>query len=354
MRAFFEKKISLWLFLAFFWASGLAQAQDLPRVLIVATGGTIAGAGATAARTTEYKPGALDIGVLLAAAPGLDKVARLTSKQALSIDSSHIVKDDLLVIARTVDEAVRDPNIDGVVVTHGTDTMEETAYLLHLVLKTRKPVVLTGSMRPATALSPDGPLNLYNAVVLAGSREAQGQGVLIALNETIHSARHATKTHTTSVQTFQSPGGVLGFLLNGKPVLANQLNKRHTAQSEFSLETLAKVPRVDILYGHGDDSGDLVEAAVKAGAKGVVHAGMGDGSIHPRTRKALKAAQEQGVLVVRASRVGAGMVAPSEDDKSDRFLSGDTLNPPKARILLQLALATTNDAAETQRMFNEY
>jgi L-asparaginase type II len=352
MPTIFWKWISLCLLVL--CAAGAAQAQDLPRVAILATGGTIAGAGASATNTTEYKAGALDVGVLLAAAPGLDKVARLTSKQVLSIDSANIVKDDLVKIATAVNDAVKDSSVDGVVLTHGTDTMEETAYLLHLLVKTSKPIVLTGSMRPATALSPDGPLNLYNAVALAASREAQGKGALIAMNETVHSARHATKTHATSVETFQSPGGVLGYIQNGKPVLPNLLTKRHTAQSEFSLETLANIPRVDILYGHGDDTGDLVEAAVKAGAKGIIHAGVGDGGIHPRTHAALRAARKQGVLVVRASRVGAGCVAPSAEDKEDDFLSADTLNPQKARILLQLALATTGDPRLIRRMFREY
>ncbi len=327
----------------------------LPRVAILAMGGTIAGQGASATATTQYTAGVLDVGALVASVPGLEKVARISAEQVANIDSAHITNEHLLKLARRVNALTAAGAVDGIVVTHGTDTLEETAYFLNLVVEADAPVVLTGSMRPATAISADGPLNLYNAVVLAASPQARGQGVLVAMNERIDASRDVTKTHTTNVDTFRSPEfGCLGYVIDGKVHLLRAQTKRHTVRSEFRLGKLEKLPRVEVLYGHGNDSGDLVDAAVRAGAQGIVHAGVGDGGAFPATYAALKEARAKGVVVVRASRVGSGPVAPNEDDRKDGMVTSDTLNPQKARILLMLALTRTTDLAEIRRIFTEY
>ena len=214
-------------------------------------------------------------------------------------------------------------------------------------------------MRPATALSADGPLNLLNAVTVAASEAARHKGVLVVMNDDIHAARFVTKTHTTSVAAFQSPDlGALGQILDGRVVINGVTTKRDTISSEFSRIGLPDLPRVDILYAHGQDSRDLVDAAVKAGARGILHAGMGDGMgdgmVFPETYQALKEAAAKGVAVVRASRVGSGSVAPQGADQTDNMLASGDLNPQRARILLMLALARTSDMEIIRRMFTEY
>ncbi|HOW56728.1 MAG TPA: type II asparaginase [Smithellaceae bacterium] len=336
--------------------AGAAENQNaLPRVVVLAVGGTIAGSGDTAARTTEYKAGVLPVSQIIKSVPGINKIAVVTGEQIANIDSAHMTNEIMLKLARRINALLKDNQADGIVVTHGTDTLEETAYFLNLVIRSDRPVVLTGSMRPATALSADGQLNLYNAVVLAASYEARGKGVLVAINEKIHGARDVTKTHTTNVDTFRSPeSGSLGFILNGEVHFLNATVKRHTAGSEFSTETIRKLPRVDILYGHANDSGDLAEASLKAGARGIVIAGAGDGGIFPETYAALKKARKKGVIIVRSTHVGSGYVAPCADDEKDEFLTSQTLNPQKARILLMLALTKTKNLKLIRRMFSEY
>ncbi len=185
----------------------------LPRIAVLAMGGTIAGQSASPTVTTEYKPGVFDVGLLISSVPGLAQVARISAEQIANIDSANITNGHLLRLARRINTLSASGAVDGIVVTHGTDTLEETAYFLNLVVETDTPLILTGSMRPATAISADGPLNLYNAVVIAGTPHARGQGVLVAVNERIDAARDVTKTHTTNVDTFRSPEtGCLGYV----------------------------------------------------------------------------------------------------------------------------------------------
>jgi L-asparaginase len=326
-----------------------------PLVVILATGGTIAGEGTSAERTTEYAAGVLDVDELIRSVPGLQAVARIRGEQVANIDSSHMTNDVLLKLANRVADAAGEEDVTGVVVTHGTDTMEETAYFLSLLVSTPKPVVLTGAMRPATALSADGPLNLLNAVTVAASDAARHKDVLVVMNDEIHAARFVAKTHTTNVAAFQSPDfGALGHILDGRVNISGESVKRDTLGTEVSVIGLTDLPRVDILYAHGQDSRDLVDAAVKAGARGIIHAGMGDGMIFPETYQALKEAAAKGVVVVRASRVGRGAVAPQSTDLGDNMLASGSLNPQKARILLMLALTGTTDMEEIRGMFHEY
>jgi L-asparaginase type II len=249
------------------------------------------------------------------------------------------------------------PTVDGIVITHGTDTMEETAYFLNLVVKSRKPVVLVGAMRPSTALSADGPINLYNAVLLAGSPDAVGKGVMVAMGDQIHAARDVTKTNTSTPDAFKTPElGMLGYFQGSRAFFYHQPVRKHTLDTEFDISALTTLPQVDIAYGYANVGPVVVEALTAAGAKGLIHAGVGDGSLAAKVLPALKAARAKGVVIVRASRVGQGILArngEANDDALD-FVAADTLNPQKARILLMLALTRTNNTRDIQRMFYTY
>lgn len=326
-----------------------------PKIFLLTTGGTIAGAAAKSDALTGYRAGAVGAAELLAAVPALSEVARIASEEIAAIDSKDMTEAIWLRLAARV-EAVLDAGAAGVVITHGTDTLEETAYFLHLTVKSEKPVVLTGAMRPATALSADGPLNIFDAVCLAASPAAHGQGVLVTLNGDIHSARDMEKVHTTAVQAFASPDvGVLGRMEEGAPRFRRRVLTRHTAASEFDLAGVTELPYVPILYGHAGADDRLAAAAVRAGAAGIVHAGAGNGSIAKAVLPTLAAAAAAGLPVVRASRTGAGAVLFTEDAyRMAGFIDADTLPPAKARILLALALLKTRERAEVQRMFHEY
>ena len=331
------------------------RSAGLAKVKILAMGGTIAGTAASSTETKDYKPGSLDIGSIISSVPGLEKIADISGEQVANIDSSHMTNDLLIKLANRINHLFSRGEADGIVITHGTDTLEETAYFLNLTVKSDRPVVLVGSMRPATAISADGPLNLYNAVILAAQKGSRGRGILVALNEKIYGARDVTKTNTTNVDTFQSPGfGCLGYVLDGRTNFYQATTKRHTRDSEFDLGGLKSFPRVDIIYGHVQGSRDLVDAAIQAGARGIVHAGAGNGSIFPAEKQALTDGIQKGVVTVRASRVGSGMVTRAADYDRRGFVASNTLNPQKARILLMLALTRTKDPKEIQRMFDEY
>lgn len=333
------------------------SAGPLPRVKVLAMGGTIAGVAASPTETKDYKPGSLDIGPMIRSVPGIDRIADVSGEQVANVDSSHMTDELMVKLLRRINELLKTDAVDGIVVTHGTDTLEETAYFLHLTVQSDKPVIVVGSMRPATAISADGPLNLYNAVVLAAHKRSRGRGVLVTLNETIHSARYVTKTNTTSVDTFRSPDfGSLGYVLDGKPYFYQSITKRHTGSSEFGrgLFTEAGLPRVDIIYGHSNGSRTLVDAALNAGSKGVIIAGAGNGGIFPKEKEALIDAVKKGVVVVRASRTGSGIVTRSREYEGYGFLVSNDLNPQKARILLMLALAKASQPKDIQRIFDEY
>ncbi|MGH8853060.1 MAG: type II asparaginase, partial [Telluria sp.] len=271
----------------------------------------------------------------------------------MMIDSLDMTDRDREVIVRSCAQCAE----SRIVITHGTDTLEETAYFLNLVVKSRKPVVLVGSMRPSTALSADGPINLYNAVQLAGSQAAVGKGVLVAMNDQIHAARDVTKSNTTTADTFRSSElGMIGYLQGGKPFFYREVTRKHTVESEFDVSRLDALPQVDVAYAYANVGDVAVKALVAAGAKGLVHAGVGNGSLPARTKPALVAAREKGVIIVRSARVGQGIVArngEANDDQLD-FVVSDTLSPQKARILLMLALTRTSNTKDIQRMFYTY
>ena len=341
-----------------------AQAQPaavssakLPNVMILATGGTIAGTGASTTTTVGYTAATVAVETLIAAVPELKKVANVKGEQVFQIASENMNNDYWLKLAKRVNTLLAQPDVDGIVITHGTDTLEETAYFLNLVTKSRKPVVLVGAMRPSTALSADGPINLYNATILAGSKEAVGKGVLVAMNDQINSAREVTKTNTSTADTFKATElGMLGYMQGNKPYFYRLSNRRHTVDTEFDISNLNVLPQVDIVYGYANMNPVPLNAFVAAGVKGIIHAGVGDGSLNNTVKPALIEARKKGVVIVRSSRVGHGIVArngEANDDELD-FVVSDTLNPQKARILLTLALTRTNNTKEIQRMFYTY
>ena len=338
----------------------LAQAQTavaLPNVVILATGGTIAGTGATSTTTVGYTAAKIGVEALIEAVPEMKKVAHVRGEQVMQIASENMNNEAWLKLAKRINVLLAQSDVDGIVVTHGTDTIEETAYFLNLVVKSRKPVVIVGSMRPATAISADGPMNLYNSVMLAGSPEAVGKGVLVAMNDQINGAREVTKTNTTTLDTFKSQElGVLGYIQGGKPFFYRQSTRLHTADTHFDVSALDALPQVDIVYSYANVNPVALNALVAAGAKGIVHAGVGNGSLAATMTPALVEARKTGVVIVRASRVGQGRVArngEANDDKLD-FVVSDTLSPQKARILLMLELTKTNSSKEIQQAFYTY
>ncbi len=328
----------------------------LPNIAMLATGGTIAGQASNSTQATEYRPGVLDVGTLLAAIPALKEHATLHCEQLANIGSEDMSEEVWFALAKRINALGRDPAIDSIVVLHGTDTMEETAYFLNLVVKTAKPVVLTGAMRPANAVSADGPANILAAVRTAVSEQAAGLGVLIVFGNSILAARETTKLDTLSLDAFGSPGlGALGSVVDDSVCIYRSPTRLHTLATEFSLPDRKELPRVEIIYGHAGQQPGLAEAAVRLGSRGIVHAGVGAGNIHAAAKKALIAAAQQGIAVVCASRTGCGIV-PCRKEAIARYglIGADNLNPQKARVLLQLALTKTADPTEIQRMFEKY
>ena len=326
------------------------------RIRLLATGGTIAGAQAKPGEY-GYKSGAFNVQDLISAVPNLDKLAVISGEQVVNIGSQDMNDEVWLKLANRLNAALASPDVDGVVITHGTDTLEETSYFLSLVTHSDKPIVMVGSMRPATAVSADGPGNLYNAVATAMNPGARGRGVLVELNDEIHSARNVQKTNTSSVQTFSSVNrGPAGLVNTGKISWFQPTDKKHGTSSEFSVDGLSKLPRVDILYAYPNMSVDLIDAAVKDGAQGIVIAGVGDGNMTQPALDHVVAAAKAGVVVVRSSRVGSGITYRNnevDDDKLGLVASGE-LSPGKSRVLLQLALTKTKDPRQIQHIFDEY
>lgn len=326
-------------------------------IVILATGGTIAGVSDSVTNTTAYQSGIVSIDDILKGVGPLDDIATIASEQIAQVDSSDMSHDLWLVLAERVNALLRQPEIEGVVITHGTDTLEETAYFLNLVVHSEKPVVLVGAMRPATAISSDGPLNLYNAVVLAASPLARGKGVLVALNNAINSSRDVTKTNTVLQDTFKAPElGYLGYLIDNQPSFYRVPTRKHTFSSEFNVNDVKALPRVEIIYGHVNDSGTLARAAAQDGAKGLIYAGVGNGNMSESTERVLRQIQTEGIVIVRSTRVSNGIVTRNGaiNDDANQFVAADTLSPQKARILLMLALLKTSNPQEIQEMFWEY
>jgi L-asparaginase len=331
-------------------------APSIPRLRLLATGGTIAGAQTTS-RARGYKAAAFSMDALLAAVPQVASLAQIEVEQVAAIGSQDMDEATWLKLAARTQAALDLPEIAGVAVTHGTDTMEETAFFLNLVVRSEKPVVLVGAMRPATAMSADGPMNLYNAIAVAAHPATRGRGVLVVANDEIHFAREVAKTNTTQVGTFRAThGGLAGLVTAGRLHLYGPPVRRHTAQSEFSVAGAKTLPRVDIVYAHAGMGRELIDAAERAGASGLIVAGVGDGNMNAVALGAAMEAARAGVAVVRSSRTGGGVVERNIeiDDDARGFIASDELNPQKARVLLMLGLTRTHDVRALQEMFFTY
>ncbi|EJN28427.1 asparaginase [Pseudomonas sp. GM80] len=329
----------------------------LANVVVLATGGTIAGAGASAANSATYQAAKVGVEQLIAGIPELSKLANVRGEQVMQIASESITNDNLLQLGRRVAELADSKDVDGIVITHGTDTLEETAYFLNLVEKTDKPIIVVGSMRPGTAMSADGMLNLYNAVAVASSKEAHGKGVLVTMNDEIQSGRDVSKMINIKTEAFKSAWGPLGMVVEGKSYWFRLPAKRHTMDSEFDIKNIKSLPDVEIAYSYGNVSDTAYKALAQSGAKAIIHAGTGNGSVSSRVVPTLQALRKDGVQIIRSSHVNAGGFvlrnAEQPDDKYDWVVAHD-LNPQKARILAMVALTKTNDSKELQRMFWEY
>ena len=335
---------------------GRRDRDDLPTIVVLATGGTIAGAAASDVQS-GYSSGQVGVEQLLNAVPQAKKLAHLRGEQISNIGSQDMNDEVWLKLANRVNELLAMPDVSGVVITHGTDTIEETAYFLNLVVKSRKPVVMTASMRPSTALSADGPLNFYNAVAVAANRDAAGRGVLVVINDWIHGAASLTKTSTTAVQTFMSPlSGLIGTVAYGIPEWYRGPVGKNTVSSDFSVTKTTQLPRVDIIIATENMDGAMINAAAAAGAKGIIIAGVGNGNMTKTALEALEAQQKRGIVCVRSTRVATGQVGRNVEvnDDSLHFVASLGLNPQKARVLLRVALLRTTDLATIQRYFDEY
>jgi L-asparaginase len=333
--------------------------SDLRRVALIITGGTIDSLGKDRLDLAWYIEAGkrLDTPELLAQLPELKTIAQVETIPFRRLPSHALVDKDWIEMLRTIHSIFDENKADGIVITHGTNTIEETAYFLNLTLKTDKPVVVVGSMRPASALSADGYLNLVNAIRVAADPDSRGRGCLLVMNDTIYSGRDVTKNATYRVEAFQSRDlGPLGFAdADGKIVYYHRAAKKHTVETEFDGRKLESLPRVDIVVSYVGADGKMIEAAAAAGAKGIVSAATGAGRPTPAEDEAFdRIYQEKGVIMCLCSRVSSGRVVRSPGLAKRGFVAGDNLQAWKARVLLALALSKTNNADEIQRMFDAY
>ncbi|WP_084157392.1 type II asparaginase [Flavobacterium denitrificans] len=330
--------------------------QAKPKVLILATGGTIAGAAKSGVQS-GYTSGQVTIDAMVNAVPDALKLADIKGEQISNVGSQDMSFEIMLKVANRINELASSKDFDGFVITHGTDTMEETAYFLNLVVKTDKPVVLVGSMRPSTAISADGPLNLYNAIAVAADPNAKGHGVLLVMNDWIHSAQSLTKVSTTAVQTFMSPiRGLIGTTAYGVNDFYHYPDQKFGKTSEFDVKGVTSFPRVDIIYADADMKADLIDASIEKGAKGIVIAGVGNGNMNKESLDACARASKKGIIVVRSTRVATGLVGRNVECNDDELglIASYGLNPQKSRILLSVALLKPRKLDELQKIFMEY
>jgi L-asparaginase len=332
--------------------SAWPQQSARPNVFIAATGGTIAGSQ-TNVEQHGYTAGQLAIGTLIAAVPQLKDIANVTGEQVMNIPSQNMNDAAWIKLAKRLQELERSDAVSGIVVTHGTDTLEETSFFVALTVDAAKPIVFTGSMRPATAISADGPMNLYNAVAVAGSSQAKPCGVLIVFNDQIHAARNVYKTNTTRLDAFQSVDrGPVGTVDTG------HVNIFDCAQSQPKgpIDTIDSLPKVEIVYAYAGMGRDLIDAAVASGVKGLVIAGVGDGNFTPDAFAGLRDARKKGVVVVRSTRVASGFTTRNAEvnDDAEGFVASEEFKPSKARVILQIALLRTSSPQDIQKDFDSW
>jgi L-asparaginase len=334
-----------------------ARAQEAPRVRLVATGGTIS--NKTGGRLTAEE--------LVALMPNVGRYAKPEFEQFSNLASSELTLDQWVALAKRLNQIFKDdPGVAGLVVTSGTDTLEELAYFLDLTVRSTKPVAVVGSMRNPSTLGYEGAANLLEGFRVAADPASAGRGVMVVLNDEINAAREVTKTDALRLNTFQTRGyGILGVVDSDRVVFYRRVEKKHTAESEFDISSVTTLPRVDVVLTYQDAPGDMIKAAVDAGAKGIVVAGAGAGATSGTQREGIGYALEKGVFVVTTTRAGSGRIAarvqsaatttaPAAPNPRDRAIAGEDLSPLKARILLMLALTKTQRGADIQRMFIQY
>ena len=334
----------------FLWAQ---SSSVPPRVRLVATGGTISNASG----------GRLTAEDLIARIPNLTDYVQPEFEQFANTSSSSITLDQWMQLSRRINQLYRDDaNLAGVVVTSGTDTLEETAYFLHLTVRDPRPVVVVGAMRNPSTLGYEGAANLLQAFRVAANPESRGKGALVTMNDEINSAREVTKTNTVRLQTFETRGyGIMGVVDQDRIVYYRDTLKRHSTDSEFDVFAFEELPRVDILMVYQGATADLIQATANAGARGIVMATAGAGALSGNQREGISAVLDQGVFVVTSSRTGGGRIRSGArraygeaSENASLRIAAEDLAPLKARILLMLALSTTEDPVEIQRMFQEY
>lgn len=342
--------------------SSTTQQHPKPRIIILATGGTIAGSAKSSVQAS-YNPGVQNIDVIISSVPEVESLATLKGIQVCNISSQNMVEDVWLELWRIADSLFKNDLCDGIVITHGTDTMEETAYFLNLTLRHSNPVVITGSMRPATAISADGPFNLYNAVALAASPLAQNRGVMVTMNDYIYCANDVTKSNTVNTNSFSCPNyGPLGYMRGGIPTFYRENMFTHTTASEFDIsnfcnknaKNLYKLPKTEIVLSYAFASGAAINGVIDSGAKGIIIAGVGHGNFNREILKGMKRATKQNIAVIRSSRILKGGVDFAAEEFNPQYPVSLNKSPQKARILLMLALTKTKDPAEIQRIFKQY
>ena len=326
---------------------------DLPTVVVLATGGTIAGVG-DAGKTTNYQAGQLDVGTLVASAAGITDIANVRGVQVCNVGSDDITDAYWIQIAETINELAADDAVSGFAITHGTDTLDETAYFLTLAVKTDKPVVITGAMRPSTATSADGPMNLYETIACAASEDSRGRGCLVVFSDGIYSGRDVQKVNTFKTDAFSGRDkGCLGYMLDGAPQYYNATTRNHTLDTEFDVTDLDALPSVAVAYFNIDADPGVLNYYVENGAKGIVIAGAGAGCYSGLWNDAVKGLADTGIPVIRCSRIGNGLITQDDYFEGNVILGGD-LAPQKAVVLLRLALTVTTDLDEIAEMFKTY
>ena len=325
--------------------------MNVKKIMIIGTGGTIAGTGNGASALTEYRAGSIGVQELMQAVPTLEGYGPFESIQFSNIDSSEMSPYRWVRLALLINDIAKRDDIAGIVITHGTDTMEETAYFLHLTVDVDIPVVMTGSMRPATALSADGPVNLLQAVQVARSESAKGQGVLVVMNGYIDGAREVAKLHTTDVATFGNAQlGHMGCVQNGTAYFYYTPRRKHTSNSEFILREEVELPSVGIVNLYGGMDTEIL-TMVASQSQGLIVGGFGHGTLPQGVRDTLKKIT---IPKVRSSRIGNGIVSSNSSDAKEGFIVSDSLSPVKARILLMLALQRERSREDLEQIFASY
>lgn len=336
--------------------SAVSAAQSLPRVIILGTGGTIAGSGASASRA-GYTAGKIPVEDLIGGIPAIKEYATVSGEQISSVGSQDMTIEIWRKLDTRINEIITNKEAEGIVITHGTDTQEETAYFLNLTVRSSEiPVVLTGSMRPATGMSADGPKNLFDAILVAADPKSRGRGVLALFNENILDGRDMIKVNTTKVEAFSALNtGPVGQVYDAK-VEYYMHNDRSDLKTPFDLSNVKALPKVEIVYMYADAPADAIDMWTAKKVDGIVLGGVGNGNMNKAYMEAVKRAVAAGIKVVRSTRIPAGRVVLEDevDDKALGTIASDDANPPKARILLMLGLTQTKDTAKLQEYFLTY